>query len=110
VTPVPNIQFLVQLPYGNPYVGDGSTTSSHPASLQGPIVFNNVVANGKLVTNYHPSPGYYDAQNNPVPENVIAEGVLLRNATYGAFIYEPNQIFGDILTPQCGGAVCLLQP
>jgi len=110
VTPVPNIQFLIQLPYGNPYVGNGTTTGAMPTSIQGPIVFNNVVANGKPVTSYYLSPGYYDTSNNPVAENVIAEGVTLRNATYGTFIFEPSQVAGDIFIPQCNGAPCPLIP
>ncbi len=110
VVPLPNIQMLVQLPYGDNYIGDGSTTSASPAVAQGPIVFNNVVANGKLVTAYTNSPGYTNALGSIVPENVIAAGVTLRNSTYGVFINEPSQVAGDILTPYCGSAACTFQP
>ncbi|SNT34672.1 Glycosyl hydrolases family 28 [Granulicella rosea] len=110
VVPLPNIQMLVQLPYGDNYIGDGTTTSASPAVIQGPIVFNNVVADGKPVVAYTNSPGYLNALGNAVPENVIAAGVTLRNATYGAFINEPSQVAGDILAPYCGSARCPLQP
>jgi hypothetical protein len=110
VAPIPNIQFLIQLPYGNPYVGDGTTTGAMPAALQGPIVFSNVVANGKPVTSYHLSPGYIDASGVAVPENVIAEGVLLRNSTYGSFTYEPGQVSGDMLPSTCNSVLCTQIP
>jgi len=121
VGPVANIQQVVGLPAGNPYVGNGTNSGTYPRAIQYGPQMSNVVVSGAAVTSsvdgndyfYQSSDGYgVIGTTTPMPQNVVELTAKIRTSTdpNSIWAYNQSQIPGDMLGPQFVTLACPVSP